>query len=113
MELVEPSDDIEKIHYLPHHAVVRRSKETTKVRVVYDASARSEGPSLNECLHAGPKFNQNIMDILLRFCVYRIAVTADVEKAFLMISMDKEDRDVLRFLWVDDILAEHPNIIEL
>ena len=98
VELVDPSDDTEKIQYFPHHAVVRHSKETTKVRVVYDASARSEGPSLNECLHAGPKFNQNIMDILLRFRVYRIAIIADVEKALLMISMDKEDRDVLRFL---------------
>ena len=60
--LVEPKDDIEKIHYFPHHAVVRRSKEATKVCMVYDASARSERPSLNECLHAGPKFN---LDILL------------------------------------------------
>ena len=114
VEVVEPSsEDAEKIHYLPHHAVVRRNKETTKVRVVYDASARSEGPSLNECLHTGPKFNQGVLDILLRFRVHRVAITADVEKAFLMVSIAKHDRDVLRFLWVDDVLAEQPNIIEL
>lgn len=53
------------IHYLPHHPVVRRDKDTTKVRVVYDASARSNGPSLNDCLYTGPKFNQNIFDLLL------------------------------------------------
>ena len=29
-----------RVHYLPHHAVIRRDKETSKVRVVYDASVR-------------------------------------------------------------------------
>ena len=91
---------------------MRCNKETTKVRVVYDASARSEGPSLNECLHTGPRFNQRSLDILLRFRVHRVEVTADVEKAFLMVSMAKHDRDVLRFLRVEDVLAEQPNIIE-
>ena len=43
------------------------------------------GPSLNECLHKGPKFNQLILDLLLRFRSYPIA---DVEKAFLMIAVN-------------------------
>ena len=46
-----------KVHYLPHHGVVREDKDTTKLRVVYDASSKSSGPSLNECLYKGPKFN--------------------------------------------------------
>ena len=66
VELVELSnEDAEKIHYLLHHAVMRCNKETMKIRVVYDASARSEGPSLNECLHTRPKFNQRILDIFV------------------------------------------------
>lgn len=101
----------EKIHYLPHHAVVRREKETSKVRVVYDASARANGPSLNDCLHPGPKFDQRIFDLLLRFRMHRVAVIADIEKAFLMVSMAKDDRDSLRFLWVDDVLKENPRIM--
>ena len=75
----------QKLHYLPHHAVVRRDKNTTKVRIVYDASARSTGPSLNDCLYTGPKFNQKILDILLRFRTHKVPLTADIEKAFLMI----------------------------
>lgn len=46
-------------------SVSRHDKETTKLKVVYDASARVEGPSLNDCLYTGPKFNQNILDILI------------------------------------------------
>ena len=42
--------EIGKVHYIPHHAVIRRDKSTTKLRVVYDASARSNGVALNDCL---------------------------------------------------------------
>ena len=93
---------------MPHHAVVRKDKETTNVRVVYDASVRSTGYSLNECLHRGPKFEQRILDILLQFRTYPIALTADLEKAFLMVSVAEEDRDVKSFLWVDDIDSNSP-----
>lgn len=35
----------DRVHYLPHHGVVRQDKDTSKLRIVYDASARSTGPS--------------------------------------------------------------------
>ena len=92
-----------RINYLPHHAVVRSDKETTKLRIVYDASARDNGPSLNDCLYMGPKFGQNILEILLRFRIHNVASIGDVEKAFLMISVSASDRDALRFLWYEDI----------
>jgi len=42
--------------YIPHKAVIRNASDTTKLRVVYDASAQaySGAPSLNECLNPGP-----------------------------------------------------------
>lgn len=97
-------------HYLPHHAVVRQDKSTMKLRIVYDASSRSEGPSLNDCLYKGPKFNQLILDLLLRFRLYKVALTADIEKAFLMIAVDIRERNVLHFLWVDDFVKDEPEI---
>ena len=113
MQVVTKPGDKENVHYLPHQSVTCNDKNTTKVRVVYDASARTNGPSLNDCLHTGPKFDQKILDILLRFRSHRIALTADIEKAFLMISVAERDRDVLRFLWVDDISKMNPDVISL
>ena len=60
-----------------------------------------------------PMFNQNVFDILLRFRSYRVALTADIEKAFLMISVNQRDRDALRFLWVDNVQQREPKIITL
>ena len=111
--IVEEVKDPEVTHYLPHHAVIRQDKETTKVRVIYDASARSSGPSLNDGLHTGPRFNQRILEILLRFRSYPVAFIADIEKAFLMISVNPKDRDVLRFLWVKDPFSSEPEIVVL
>ena len=100
-----------QVHYLPHHAVVRTDKSTTKLRIVYDASAKTDGnPSLNECLHVGPKFNQKLLDILIRFRAHRVAVTADIEKAFLMVSVEEKDRDALRFLWVHNVQENPPRV---
>ncbi len=53
------------------------------------------------------------MDILLRFRVHKVALAADIEKAFLMVSVAEKDRNVLRFLWVDDITKDTPKIITL
>ena len=111
VEAVQPDLEADgRIHYLPHHAVIRNDKTTTKVRIVYDASARSSGLSLNDSLHVGPKFHQIILDILLRFRLHAVALVGDIEKAFLRIVMEETDRDVLRFLWVKQIDQVPPEI---
>ena len=115
--VVESANDVlvpvGNVHYLPHREVVREDKNTTKVRVVYDASAKGPGTSLNDCLHTGPSLNTLIFDILVRFRVYKVAMIADIEKAFLNIVIAPEHRDYLRFFWVDDIHDTSPNIITL
>ena len=103
----------DQTHYLPHHAVIRRDKSTTKLCIVYDASAKLTRSSLNECSYTGPKFGQSIFDIILRFRLQRVALTEDIKKAFLVLSMNERDRDSLRFLWVADPHVEPPEIVTL
>ena len=107
-QVLEPGN----VYYLPHKAVMRLDRDTTKVRVVYDASSKLKvfGPSLNDCLHVVPSLNPLLIDILLRFRFHEVAVTAGIEKALLNIEVVPEHRDFLRFLWVDDVNKELPEI---
>ncbi|GBM45477.1 hypothetical protein AVEN_210214-1 [Araneus ventricosus] len=87
-------------NYLPHRPVIKESSSTTAIRPVFDESTTFQGhPSLNQCLHCGPNLIELIPDILVRFRVKKFGVTADIRKAFLQISVSKEDREYLRFLW--------------
>ena len=58
-----------KVHYLPHHPVIHKQAETTKIGVGYDASAKLgiDMPSLNQILKIGLSLIPTIFDILLRF----------------------------------------------
>ena len=59
----------------------------------------------------GSNYTPLLYDILLRFRTKAIALTADIAKAFYMISIAETDRDYLRFLWFDNIYADQPTIV--
>ncbi|VDM38894.1 unnamed protein product [Toxocara canis] len=55
-------------HYLPHNFVITPSKDTTKIRIVYDASASlKRGCSLNDYLYRGPVLLPQLVGVLMRF----------------------------------------------
>lgn len=68
-----PSDEItptdgSPVFYLPHHAIIRDDKQTTKTRIVFDVSAKdSNGVSLKSCLEPDPALQPHLVGILLRF----------------------------------------------
>ncbi|KRX38702.1 hypothetical protein T09_11914, partial [Trichinella sp. T9] len=99
-----------KTWYLPHHAVYRDDKTTTKCRIVFDASAKYQGTSLNDFLEPGPPLQNQILDILIRFRRFKIGVQADISKMFLQIRLDPEDKDVSRFLWRNMKEGKRPRI---
>ena len=84
-----------KEFYIPHKGVTRNDVESTKLRIVYDASARESNshPSLNDCLHPGPPLRNHLWDVLVKSRTYPILVTADLKKAFLQIRIMEEERD--------------------
>ncbi|XP_068247720.1 uncharacterized protein [Palaemon carinicauda] len=94
---------VNPVYYMPHRPVVKLSSSSTKIRPVFDASASCyNGVSLNDCLSSGPSLNPDLVEVLIRFRRWPIAVTADIRKAFLQINVQEKDRDVHRFLWPRD-----------
>ena len=93
-------------YYLPHHCVFKDST-TTKLRVVFDASSKSpNGNSLNDCLLLGPRLQDDVFDILIRFRLHQFALSADVAKMYRQVTLDESDRDFHRILWRDYVTDE-------
>ena len=94
---------VEETFYLPIHAVYKATSTTTKVRAVFDASAKSSsGVSLNDTLLVGPTTHPPLIDVLLLFRSYPIALTADISKMYRAVELTKRDRDMHRFVWRSD-----------
>jgi len=83
------------VQYLPHHPVINPRKE--KVRIVFDGSA-----GLNDHVHKGPDLTNQLTEVLLRFRLGTVAVSADVEAMYYQVLVDEDERDALRFLWIKD-----------
>ena len=81
---------------------MRESAESTKMRIVYDASARAneESPPLNDCLETGPPIQNLMWNVLLPNRFKPVALAGDMKQAFLQIRIREEVRDSLRFHWI-------------
>ncbi|KAL0852869.1 hypothetical protein ABMA27_012663 [Loxostege sticticalis] len=104
MELV-PENEIKRrgAIYLPHHAVVREDRETTKVRTVFDASCKGTNKmSLNDNMLIGPTLQPDLRHVVLRWRMPPICLVADIVKMYRQVKVDKADADYLRILWRDD-----------
>ena len=78
-------------YYLPHHCVFKDST-TNKLRVMFDASSKSSnGNSLNGCLLLGPRLQDDVFDILVRFCLHQFALSANVAKIYRRVTLDESD----------------------
>ena len=87
-------------YYMPVHSVIKESSSTTKVRAVFDASARTTNHiSLNETLAVGPTLHPTIDKILLQFRQYKVAITSDISKMYREVLLHPNDQPLHRFIW--------------
>ena len=99
-----PHQDLSKpeneVFYLPIHVVRKEASSTTKIRAVFDASAKSaSGVSLNETFCVGPTIHSSLLDVLPRFRTHQVALTTDVSKMYRAVGLIGPDKDLHRFVW--------------
>uniref|UniRef100_A0A8R1DZL4 Copper-fist domain-containing protein n=1 Tax=Caenorhabditis japonica TaxID=281687 RepID=A0A8R1DZL4_CAEJA len=103
--IIEPVPDSEKQigphYYIPHKVIIKPDSQTTKLRIVLDASSHMKHEmSLNDCIHAGPSILKSILGILLRARTTPYLMIADIEKAFHQVRVQSHHRNVTKFLWL-------------
>lgn len=104
-----PKSEIGKtgVVYLPHHAVLRNDKSTTKLRVVFDASCPGiNGASLNDDLLVGPTLQPELRHIIMRWRRHPIALVADIVKMYRQVKVSHDDADYQRLIWRDSPESE-------
>ncbi|XP_071581646.1 uncharacterized protein [Temnothorax nylanderi] len=105
MKKAPPFETTRQRVYLPHHATIKETSQTTKVRVVFNASkCSSNTTSLNDFLMVGPKLQANLFAVILRWRSHRYVYTTDIEKMFRQIRVHPEDVEYQCIFW-----RAHPN----
>lgn len=80
---------------------------TTKVRVVFDGSAKSDqGLSLNEAQYSGPVIQSDLFSVLMRFRRHTFVLSGDVSKMFRQVFIAPEHRKFQKILWRFDSTEE-------
>lgn len=79
MVAISRNEIVKPYSFLPHHNVMRPESTTTKLRVVFDASAKTfNNILLNEILSTGPSIQDSLFAILVRFRKHRYVMCADI-----------------------------------
>ena len=92
MSVIENPNSSDRGFYLPHHAVIKANSLTTKIRVVFDGSAKTlSGISLNDSLMVDPTIQDDLYSLLSRFRAHKYALTADIEKMYRQILIHPDD----------------------
>ena len=87
-------------------------KTTTKVRIVFDCATKCNGISLNDMLYAGPKLQQDLVNVFVRFRGKPVGIACDIKEMYLQIEIEERERSHFRLLWRNLDPSQEPDIFE-
>lgn len=99
MRIVPQEQNHNQAYYIPHHGVFKNRDPSAKIRVVFNASAKaSSGRSLNDLLHTGPKLQEDLWIIFLRWRMFCKVYSTDCVKFYRQIAIHPDDWHLLRII---------------
>lgn len=103
MELVAEEDRLDnsgQSYYIPYLSIMREGAVTTKLRNVFNASAKTtNGISLNQTIHAGPKLQTKIFNVISAVRKFEKMFSSDITMMFRQFLLQTKDGKRLRVLW--------------
>lgn len=90
------------VYFLPHHPVIKEDNKTTKLRVVFDGSAKTKNKiSLNDMMMNGPVVQRDLFDVLIAFRLGKHFFISDIKMMFRFIALNPLQRSLQNILWRD------------
>lgn len=88
------------IYFLPHHPIIRNDKLTTKLRIVFDGSMKTNNKiSLNDLLLNGPVVQKDLFEILIAFRLHKYIIVTDIKHMFRNVLVQNQYRSLTNILW--------------
>ena len=91
------------VHFIAHHEVLKPSSNSTPCRIVANSALinRTCGKSLNSILMKGPNCLNSLVDVLIRFRSYEVALVFDLTKAYMSLITGLIEMMVRLIVWRD------------
>ena len=89
------------VSYVTHHGVHKPDSVTTPLRIVTNSSLKNANCNLspNQCMQEGPSAIASLLEVLISFQMYEVALTYDMTKAYQSIATGEVERNVRRIVW--------------
>ena len=91
-------------YFIPHFGIIKKSSLTTKLRVVFNASQKSDNNvSFNDLQFTGPTIQNDLFTILIQFRKHDFVLTGDISKMYRQVLINPDQRNFQKIFWRENL----------